>query len=119
MTLAEMERMVSTLPKPTRDVFRFDGSMVEFEAILNACGVYRLLPKYQENSASSLLPAIYGLGLWEINGAVWIAASYTDVNDAFVGKIPFKTIANPNVPAKQDSSQPAPDPAIRRGVTKT
>jgi hypothetical protein len=77
----------------SRDVFVYPGSMDAFKADLAASGV-----EVRGNAIEvpGIVPVPFSLHpfgslqCWEVGGNVWIAGNHRDVEDARIGKIPFK-----------------------------
>lgn len=95
-----LDGLVATMKKlkpPPRDVFVFGGTMTEFKAALDANGV-----EVQAEAPADLgmpcspfgttFPPLFSLGCYEVNGEVWVATNYRDVEDAMAGKLPFQRI---------------------------
>jgi hypothetical protein len=77
-----------------REVFRFDGTLAEFAAALEAAGIVGTRPQYWQTTRMGALTGYHldGLIVHPFDGLVWAAAHWDDITDGRLGKIPVKVI---------------------------
>src|SRR6266403_4075059 len=83
VTLESLAATMAKLKPLPRDVFVFPGNMGQFKALLEANGVKVVGDTLVDPSPYPLPvpPILSGLECWEIEGEVWVARSYRDVED--------------------------------------